>query len=126
MKQIRGEFLEFVLSSQNPAGSNDNVVVWVSDDNVLYMLSANTSLNYAGLSRKKDLRSSWESVLFVQSNQQEHVAALNWCYIIGSETVYAEELIMSEDGEETCESLDIAQLCVDHPESMRDYFMQWE
>jgi hypothetical protein len=126
MKQISGEFLEFVLSSQNPAGSCDNVTVWLDeDDNMIYMLIANTSLNYAGLNRIRMCDNSWTDIIFVQSNQHEHVEALSFCEIAGDFDSYCEGYCDGDDIA-VCDSLDIAQLCVDYPEQMREYFRQWE
>jgi hypothetical protein len=124
MKQISGDFLNYVLAGEHPAGSNDDVAVWLDDDNTLYLLVANTNWNYAGLSRKDLDSTEWESVVFVQSNQQEHVDALSFCDVSDVNN-YCEGYYEGDDIA-VCDSLDIAQLCVDYPERMRDYFMQWE
>jgi hypothetical protein len=123
MKRISGEFLDYVLSSNSPAGSDDSVIVWV-DNNVLYMLVANTSLNYAGLSSIEMCDRSWTDIIFVQSDQHHHAEALSFCKVKNkadySEGYECDRYIY------TCNSLDIAQLCVDYPKQMREYFRQWE
>jgi hypothetical protein len=124
MKQVSGEFLDYVLSCNSPAGSDDSVTVWV-DNNVLYMLIANTSLNYAGLVSIEMCDNAWTNIIFVQANQQEHVEALAFCEIVGDFDSYCEGYCEGDDIA-VCDNLDIAQLCVDFPESMREYFMQWE
>ena len=104
------------------AGSNDDIEMWIDSDRVVWLLSCNTNLNYAGLSCIEAYDKTWASVIFVQANQHEHADALDYCEIDSDERSNYWEI--DEDTGEIA-SVDIALLCREYPEQMRDYFLQW-